>query len=430
MSDSVNVREYGRWAHHELHGCAGLTRKPQDAVPHSQTASCYPQPAQVPSQPSPASPARSLYAQVYGAARAGDEARLRELLASVPSDPSSSPVDALNEDGFTALHAAAAFGHAPCVRLLLDHGADVNIHGMARAKSPCTAISLQSALFHPVKRPPASPHDDETERRGPDQRCPRIHVSQEDRRTALHHAACFGRAEIIELLLSVESVDVEARDSRGCTPLHLASAADEGACIALLLAAGADVEAKAGVRRGSGKALPLCLRSRPFHHQSSPAFTRARVYPRNSQTQASRCTALHLACGSGATDTIRTLLEAGADLLEADDNGCTALHVAALCGHPRTVRELIEAARAEGRVGDFVGMMDTEARSLCLLRVCFSVAFHFSFPGVVTAHSPSLSLRSEMAAPTVPCSAAGHAHGPPQGEPQPARLRGVARAPP
>jgi hypothetical protein len=37
-----------------------------------------------------------------------------------------------NQDGFTALIAAAAGGHLECVRLLVDHGADVHKGGPVR----------------------------------------------------------------------------------------------------------------------------------------------------------------------------------------------------------------------------------------------------------------------------------------------------------
>ena len=74
----------------------------------------------------------------------GDEERLRELLAAEPEldvfeaaavgatsrlaellDAQPARAGAWSVDGFTPLHLAAYFGHAECVRLLLERGADV-----------------------------------------------------------------------------------------------------------------------------------------------------------------------------------------------------------------------------------------------------------------------------------------------------------------
>lgn len=71
------------------------------------------------------------HSQIYAAARNGDDARLRDLLAAAPTRRTSA-VDNLNVDGFTPLHAACAFGHVSCVQLLLEHGAVANRRGMAR----------------------------------------------------------------------------------------------------------------------------------------------------------------------------------------------------------------------------------------------------------------------------------------------------------
>lgn len=84
---------------------------------------------------------RSSQAQVYAAARSGDESRLLDLLAGAPEGgEAASPVDALNEEGFTPLHASAAFGHVGCAKLLLERGADVNVHGIVRPPA-CTSLA-------------------------------------------------------------------------------------------------------------------------------------------------------------------------------------------------------------------------------------------------------------------------------------------------
>jgi ankyrin repeat protein len=60
---------------------------------------------------------------VHEAAAVGDDARLGALLLE-----DGSLVAAWSEDGAQPLHFAAYFGHVPCVRQLLDRGADPGVH--------------------------------------------------------------------------------------------------------------------------------------------------------------------------------------------------------------------------------------------------------------------------------------------------------------
>ena len=53
-------------------------------------------------------------------------------------------VDAVGGNGFTALICAAAFGHAECVRLLLEVGADASLRG----KDSRTALEHAEARGH------------------------------------------------------------------------------------------------------------------------------------------------------------------------------------------------------------------------------------------------------------------------------------------
>lgn len=60
---------------------------------------------------------------VHEAAAVGDGDRLRALLDDDPQ-----LVHAWSEDGAQPLHFAAYFGHLPCLRLLLERGADARQH--------------------------------------------------------------------------------------------------------------------------------------------------------------------------------------------------------------------------------------------------------------------------------------------------------------
>ncbi|PSN45985.1 Transient receptor potential channel pyrexia [Blattella germanica] len=95
----------------------------------------------------------------------------------------------------TPLHVAAAMGSAVCVRLLLEHGADVRVQ------------------FGPRKT------------------------------TALHLAAEDGNAECAKLLVDA-GAEINARNHRRQTPLHIAALAQSGETMELLLKRGADANAE------------------------------------------------------------------------------------------------------------------------------------------------------------------------------------------
>jgi tankyrase len=102
--------------------------------------------------------------------------------------------------------------------------------------------------------------------------------------TCLHWAAGYGRRECLELLLAA-GADKDARDSDGNAPLHRAVAENQAACIALLLRAGADKNA----------------------------------------ADADGWTPLHRAARWGNLESVRLLLQAGADAAARTSRECDGL---------------------------------------------------------------------------------------------------------
>ena len=98
------------------------------------------------------------------------------------SSPQGFPADLRSLDGVTALHEACLAGHAPCTRLLLEHGATVTAHTHART-----------------------------------------------------HARTHAQAHTHSLCVSVQ---VEAESSDGATPLLNACRRGSAACVRLLLGRG------------------------------------------------------------------------------------------------------------------------------------------------------------------------------------------------
>jgi len=118
----------------------------------------------------------------------------------------------------------------------------------------------------------------------------------------LHWAAGGGHVEIMEMLLA-KGANIEAKDKDGMTPLHAAAAKGQAAAVKLLLDKGADVNS----RRNDG------------------------------------ATALHGAALLDRTEVLPLLIAAGADVNAADHGKITPLMCAALAGSKTEIDALLAA---------------------------------------------------------------------------------------
>lgn len=152
--------------------------------------------------------------------------------------------------------------------------------------------------------------------------------------TLLHHAAGFGKIETMRLLVAA-GADVNAKNRRGSTPLHW-SVPDE-AKVRLLLKHGAAVNAKQSDNRtplylaamlGNGRSILALL----LEHGADPNLKAA-----NGRTP------LMAAASRGDDQAVRRLLAAKAAIDAADSAGETALMAAATMGSAATVRALLES---------------------------------------------------------------------------------------
>jgi ankyrin repeat protein len=154
--------------------------------------------------------------ELFEAIRAGDSARVAELVAADPSlaifaaaiegdaaqievllAGNRSLVTAISSDGWTPLHLAAFFGKTDAARLLLNKGADVN--------------TRSTNAMHNM---------------------------------ALHAAASGRHPEIVKLLIE-HGASANARQNGGWTPLHAAALNGDVESARTLIAAGADVQTRA-----------------------------------------------------------------------------------------------------------------------------------------------------------------------------------------
>ena len=177
---------------------------------------------------------------------------------------------------WTPLQSAAWLGYVPEVKKLLAAGAKVN----ELNSGGCTALDLAiNDECRTLLRQAGGKMGKELATKKPE-------AKKSVDWTPLHEAAEKGNTEAVKLLLAA-GADVNAKTPFGTTALHLAAVRNKAEVVRLLLASGANVEAK-----GSNGATPL----------------------------------VHAACGN-SVDAIKILLAAGAKVNERFNNGQTALDV-------------------------------------------------------------------------------------------------------
>ncbi|MBS1787037.1 MAG: ankyrin repeat domain-containing protein [Acidobacteria bacterium] len=151
--------------------------------------------------------------------------------------------------------------------------------------------------------------------------------------TALHHAAGFGPAETLELLIS-KGADVNAKNRRGSTPLHWAI--HDEAKVRLLVAKGADVNAQQVQNR-----TPLYLTAMLGNGLSTMRLLVSKGADPNIASVNGQ-TPLMMAAGRGNIADVQLLLKQGAKVNAKDGSGETALMFACRSGNAQTVQLLIE----------------------------------------------------------------------------------------
>jgi ankyrin repeat protein len=229
-------------------------------------------------------------------------------------------VNATEVDGSTALHWAARLDRVELVQALIRAGAQVNVKNRyAVTPLSLAAVNGSAAVVDALLKAGADANTVGT-----------------DGETVLMLAARTGKPEPMRLLLD-RSADVNARETwHGETALMWAAAEDHADAVSLLASRGADLNVRSKM----------------------PEFPKVKVDAATMVFTAlprGGLTALMLAARQGASEGVRALADAGADLDAADPDGTTALNIAIINAHYDVAALLIEKG-ANLNAGDSAGM--------------------------------------------------------------------------
>jgi ankyrin repeat protein len=271
-------------------------------------------------------------------------------------------VDAVNEEGATGLHIAAASGNMKSLRVLLAAGANINavddagatpLHqAVAAQKTECVEVLVDSGAnleaIDDTKSTPlnlAVSCNFEQIAKLLLAKGASINTVNERGFTPLHHACAFGYVEIARFLIS-KGADITAiAASDSSTPLHQAVFNGQHELITVLLEAGADLN------QGDSKALHLAC----FNGHAMCVEILLANGANAGSVDAELSTPMHKAAYNGHSDCLKLLHAAGASVTAKDVEGATPLHKAAFSGKTDCVEFLLDSGASIDAIDSFEG---------------------------------------------------------------------------
>src|SRR5215813_7183221 len=265
--------------------------------------------------------------RLYSAIRANDLRQIKTLLDEGVSANAEGP------DGITPLMAAAENGSLDAMKMLIDRRADVN------AKNTYGSAALMWSVTDPKKVRLLLDH-------GAD-----VNVAARSGRTALIIASFANpSAEVVRMLLS-KGASVSVMDQRKVTPLNAATFGNDTATIRLLLDASADINTAdtfiglTPLINASGNRNLEAVKLLLAKGANVNAVSKTQDLPRiqTGTVEFGGWTPLLMAVPFGPPEVVKTLMDAGAKVNVQDYRGFTPLMLAIATDHanPEIVRLLL-----------------------------------------------------------------------------------------
>ncbi len=172
----------------------------------------------------------------------------------------------------------------------------------------------------------------------------------------LHYAAQSYFKEIAELLIA-NGADVNAKDRIGSPPLHWAVRKGQKDIVELLIEAGADMYVRK--KHGGDNLLHIAASS---GHKEVAEMLIVKGFDVNSRND-DESTPLYNTAFAGHAEVAKLFIEKGADVNAKNNNGTTALHYASINGRKEFAKLLIEKGadiNSKSNVGTFLSPLKSE----------------------------------------------------------------------
>ena len=183
-----------------------------------------------------------------------------------------------------------------------------------------------------------------------------VNAKDSDGKTPLHVAACHGEAQMVTRLL-LRGADKDEQDNDGCTPLFLAALHGHVESTTTLLIAGANASLSSDLFEDSLGLLAA--------EMGKPEILKAMIARGADMSAVGRMhrTPLHAAAMHTKGIAIDWLVQAGADIEARDESGASPLHCAASVSNTEVVTALL-------KVGSSVNAQDDALQTPLHLAVC------------------------------------------------------------
>eukprot|EP00039_Didymoeca_costata_P012792 m.185833 g.185833 ORF g.185833 m.185833 type:complete len:1038 (+) comp15584_c0_seq3:475-3588(+) len=289
-----------------------------------------------------------------------------DLLKRHLKDRSQDYINAVDEDGCTALHVAAENGSVECLQLLLEASPEC---AWKQANDSCAGsmpvhLAVRKNRKECVEILMQLPYMGE--------------ATDSERHTAMHLASLFGYTECLLSILKLDPRSARLKDKGGHTPLHFSAALNLLECTQLLLIYSTyknevvfDVGAKSttgitalhlAAANGSADCVELLLKfdkglalatdkegKKPIHMAAGNGHENVLEIFYQLIPHCATCktrdgeTPLHLAAGNGMLNCVKNLAgHAACDFTALDDKKQSPLYWAALNGHKDVVEFLVD----------------------------------------------------------------------------------------